>query len=329
MEFAFSSHRRLSLDRRASHTIFALENVRVFKHPLNYKNPRLMMEYNQLPTPLPTSQALKGAAISIEVPNGTSDTFDPFERRYACVLNLFSIALVIALALPSEANSQVWRGTAPFCEGKCLGGERELARSSSGDGSRCITGSKALCQGANTPAACRPLQTNTECKGVVMICDNGYYTQRTNVPEWHSCARYACGACLGFWSDWKQPVVGTADGVATAIGIRSISGSSANKARLPYGPDTCKPGFVWREGTANDHVCVAPAVRDQARNDNAQRGNRINRASQPYGPDTCLAGYVWREIVPSDHVCVTPDIRERTRRENAALEANRVRGAGW
>ena len=104
------------------------------------------------------------------------------------VLNLFRIALVIALALPTGANSQVWRGTAPFCEGKCLAGERELARSSSGDGSRCITGSKALCQGANTPAACRPLQSNTECKGVVMICDNGYYTQRTNVPEWHSCA---------------------------------------------------------------------------------------------------------------------------------------------
>jgi hypothetical protein len=324
------------------------------------------MEYNQLATPLPASQVLKGAAISIEVPTGASDTFGPFERRYAeafriaeipyfkdlqgklrqaqrrvmtcnarsqaaqtCVVNLFSIAWVIALALPSGANSQVWRGTAPFCEGKCLAGERELARSSSGDGSRCITGSKALCQGANTPAACRPLQSNTECKGVVMICDNGYYTQRTNVPEWHSCARYACGACLGFWSDWKEPVVGTADGVATAVGIRSISGSPANKARLPYGPDTCKPGFVWREGIANDHVCVVPAVRDQARNDNAQRGNRINRASQPYGPDTCLAGYVWREIVPSDHVCVTPDIRERTRRENAALEANRVRGAGW
>lgn len=108
------------------------------------------MEHNQLPTRLPASQALKGAAISIEVPNRASNTFGPFARSQAAktsVLNLFSMALVMALALPSGANSQVWRGTAPFCEGKCLAGERELARSSSGDGSRCITGSKALCQG--------------------------------------------------------------------------------------------------------------------------------------------------------------------------------------
>ena len=95
------------------------------------------MEYNQLPTPVPASQALKGAAITIEVPNGARDAAIRAEicrgvsnhgdlvlqrpSRQTCVLNLFSIAVVIALALPSAANSQVWRGTAPFCEGKCLG----------------------------------------------------------------------------------------------------------------------------------------------------------------------------------------------------------------
>lgn len=253
-----------------------------------------------------------------------STTRRPGQLRYS----VFSF-LAATFALMPAANAQVWRGTAPFCEGKCLAGEREIARSSSGDGSKCITGSKALCQGLNTPAACRPLQTNVECKGVVMICDNGFYSQRTNSPEWHSCAKYACGACLGFWSDWKEPVGGTAQGAAGVLGIRSLPGGAANKSRLPFGPDTCKQGFVWREGIPQDHVCVTPAARKQAHDDNAQRATRVNRTSQPYGPDTCLPGYVWREIVPADHVCTTPDVRERTRRENAAFEANRVRGASW
>ena len=30
--------------------------------------------------------------------------------------------------------------------------------------------------------------------------------------------------------------------------------------------DTCKQGFVWREATKDDHVCVTPATRTQAAN---------------------------------------------------------------
>lgn len=41
------------------------------------------MEYTELPKPVPASEALKGASISIEVPNGAVDTFGPFERKYA------------------------------------------------------------------------------------------------------------------------------------------------------------------------------------------------------------------------------------------------------
>ena len=232
------------------------------------------------------------------------------------------------LVLPSASTAQVWRGTAPFCEGRCLAGEREIARNSTGDGGRCITGSKALCQGRNTAEACRPLQSNVECKGLVMICDNGFYTQNTSSPQWHSCAKYVCGGCFGFWSDWKPPVTQTAGGLAT-LSVRSIGGGAGNQTRLPYGPDTCKPGFVWREAIAKDHVCVVPGVRQQARDDNAGSAARVDRLNHSYGPDTCVPGYVWRETVPSDHVCVLPQVRERTRVENASVERNRVRGAGW
>lgn len=41
------------------------------------------MEYNQLPVPVSASEALKPADISIEVPARASETFGPFERKYA------------------------------------------------------------------------------------------------------------------------------------------------------------------------------------------------------------------------------------------------------
>lgn len=43
-----------------------------------------------------------------------------------------------------------------------------------------------------------------------------------------------------------------------------------------FGPDTCKPGFVWREACGpSDHVCVTLQVRGQAQADNAARGSRL------------------------------------------------------
>jgi len=43
----------------------------------------------------------------------------------------------------------------------------------------------------------------------------------------------------------------------------------------PYGPDTCRQGFVWREAFPNDHVCVTGATRSQAQADNAQAESRV------------------------------------------------------
>lgn len=51
-----------------------------------------------------------------------------------------------------------------------------------------------------------------------------------------------------------------------------------------YGPGTCKVGFVWREAdrfggntAGNDRVCVPPATRQQAWNDNATAPSRKAR----------------------------------------------------
>ncbi|WP_226874748.1 hypothetical protein [Microbispora sitophila] len=97
-------------------------------------------------------------------------------------------------------------------------------------------------------------------------------------------------------------------------------GGSVNK---PYGPDTCKQGYVWRETTPADHVCVTPATRDQVRTDNALAASR-RQGWGPYGADTCKQGYVWREATPADHVCVTPATRDQTRADNALAASRRL-----
>lgn len=93
---------------------------------------------------------------------------------------------------------------------------------------------------------------------------------------------------------------------------------------LPYGPDTCKDGYVWREAFEGDTVCVTPQTRAQAAADNAQATARREPNGGPYGPDTCRSGYVWREARPSDLVCVTPETRAQTAADNAVPNQHRV-----
>ena len=84
-----------------------------------------------------------------------------------------------------------------------------------------------------------------------------------------------------------------------------------------YGPDTCIRGFVWRDAAPNDHICVRPEAREQARIDNSRAATRRNPNGGAYGPNTCLAGYVWRDAFPGDVVCVAPETRAQTNRDNS------------
>jgi hypothetical protein len=79
----------------------------------------------------------------------------------------------------------------------------------------------------------------------------------------------------------------------------------------------CIQGYVWREATQNDLVCVTPATRQQAWADNAQTDARRAPGGGAYGFDTCLQGFVWREATPDDHVCVLPETRDQARYDNA------------
>jgi hypothetical protein len=94
---------------------------------------------------------------------------------------------------------------------------------------------------------------------------------------------------------------------------------------LPYGAETCKQGFVWREATPGDKVCVTPATRERVRTDNVQAASRREPNGGAYGPDTCKQGYVWRETIPSDHVCVTPEERSAAAEDNRRARDRRVK----
>jgi hypothetical protein len=79
---------------------------------------------------------------------------------------------------------------------------------------------------------------------------------------------------------------------------------------------TCAQGYVWREASSADFVCVTPDARAQAAYDNSQASARL-AGGGGYGPDTCLQGYVWREAFAGDHVCVTPQTRSQTASDNS------------
>jgi hypothetical protein len=98
----------------------------------------------------------------------------------------------------------------------------------------------------------------------------------------------------------------------------------ALRSSLAFGPDTCKPGFAWREAIPDDHVCVTPITRDATQQENRLAARNRSRDGGPFGPDTCLPGFVWRDAYPGDHVCVNPSIRDQASRDNAQAASRRV-----
>lgn len=101
--------------------------------------------------------------------------------------------------------------------------------------------------------------------------------------------------------------------MAMLTAAAAIAGSPAAWAdpSLPYGPNTCVQGLVWREARAGDAVCVRPDDRTRTAQENANAAGRVDPKGA-YGPQSCRQGFVWRQAFDGDTACVTPD----TRREN-------------
>jgi hypothetical protein len=118
--------------------------------------------------------------------------------------------------------------------------------------------------------------------------------------------------------------------VKVAIPVTPVSsGTITLRSAAAYGPDTCLQGYVWREASPDDHVCVPPDTRAEAISDNHQAPARRNPQGGDFGPDTCLVGYVWREAFPNDHACVPGETRSKAARDNSQADVRKTHGSWW
>lgn len=114
----------------------------------------------------------------------------------------------------------------------------------------------------------------------------------------------------------------SANGVTIRVNSVNAATNQASVTITSAIADRCVQGFVWREASPADHVCVTPAVRSETRDENGQAAARRNPAGGPFGPDTCQQGFVWREAFTGDHVCVPSSSRARAAADNAAADAH-------
>jgi len=105
----------------------------------------------------------------------------------------------------------------------------------------------------------------------------------------------------------RKPRVYTEDDL---LQLRAASGATITNSTSAEA--RCLQGYVWREASPTDHVCVTPETRQQTFGDNAAASQR----HEP-GSDICVQGYVWREAFLGDHVCVSPVARSQARSDNA------------
>ena len=64
--------------------------------------------------------------------------------RHLLVGLLASVSLSF-IAAPAAQAKCVWEGKAPACNGKCKTGFKYIRSDKSGDGNKCVTGTKAYC----------------------------------------------------------------------------------------------------------------------------------------------------------------------------------------
>lgn len=132
-----------------------------------------------------------------------------------------------------------------------------------------------------------------------------YGTCKTCVPHGQECKPHGTQICC----DPRDICVLDQSSGQTVCDIPDSQGAHPIRRPphlAPFATDIrCAQGYVWREATAADHVCVTPQSRAQTLDDNkhAEREN-------------CKPGHVWREAFSGDHVCVSPETRARVADEN-------------
>jgi WD40 repeat protein len=123
----------------------------------------------------------------------------------------------------------------------------------------------------------------------------------------------------------RPPIVG----IATEAGgpVLPVSLAKEQLSATPSGSlaqasgfsnETCRSGYVWREATVDDLVCVPPAIRDQALADRAEAEAGRNTVAG------CANGLVPRSANPNDTACTTPEIAATIIADNQRSESRKL-----
>jgi hypothetical protein len=116
-------------------------------------------------------------------------------------------------------------------------------------------------------------------------------------------------------------VSATGDRAMVKIDRPSAKDGRRDPARSVWGPNACKPGYVWREADESDWVCVSMTTRAQVQTDNAQAVSRRDLSRVSSAPDACKANFVQRGAFPGDLVCVTAAARAQVIEDNKAAHS--------
>lgn len=183
----------------------------------------------------------------------------------------------------------------------------------------------------------------TDCHQVVISwCtdaqykDTGVYEASINENGELDGLTYPFGAPSSRSKWYSRPQAACADILVMVppIGPAVPSRNREAPQRTPYRPapillppiaseGRCKSGYVWRESTSDDRVCVTPESRERVRVEN--RLAEIRRdPTGAYGPNSCKSGFVWREAYEGDVVCVEPEVRALVKQETADAAGNRI-----
>jgi hypothetical protein len=102
--------------------------------------------------------------------------------------------------------------------------------------------------------------------------------------------------------------------------VISVVGAAAAVPAASADPPApaCSPGYVWRAAQPGDAVCVTPADRDTAAQENAAGPQNV----QPNDGNVCKPGFVWRNAYSGDATCVTPPQRDQAAAQNAAAASH-------
>jgi len=138
---------------------------------------------------------------------------------------------------------------------------------------------------------------------------------RTNVTETSPLAKARPSVPQINLGAVQQPTPSARDRVATSMATATPLPAARSGSANVVAATTCRPGLVWREARASDHVCVDTAARARTALENRTAAERRDPTGS-YGPNSCKAGFVWREAFAGDLVCVTPEARKKVREEN-------------